>query len=177
MKWYDPPLQTIRSAIFKTSVNEVIRFLVQNVFLRVSTTTEEYAFVLELDEKLPTVPINEFVVWEVLEPIIQNSIDHAGERRVTITIRTAFMPDGRRSCITVQDNGKGIEAWLLEMGNEGIKKIFLEHSTTKKVSPNQRSGYGCYIAYEIATQRCGWDMDVENLAEGGCRFTITIPQG
>lgn len=177
MKWYDPPLQTIRSTIFKTSVNEVIRFLVQNIFLRVSTATEEYKFVLELDEKLPTVPINEFVVWEVLEPIIQNAIDHAGERRVTITIRTAFMPDGRRSRITVQDNGKGIEPWLLEVGNEGVKKIFLEHSSTKKVSPQQRSGYGCYIAYEIATQRCGWNLDVENLAEGGCRFTITIPQG
>jgi signal transduction histidine kinase len=177
MKWYDPPLQTIRSTIFKTSVNEVIRFLVQNIFLRVSTTTEEYKFVLELDEKLPTVPINEFVLWEVLEPIIQNAIDHAGERQVKITIRTAFMPDSRRSRVTVQDNGKGIEPWLLEVGNEGVKKIFLEHSTTKKVSPQQRSGYGCYIAYEIATQRCGWNLDVENLAEGGCRFTITIPQG
>jgi signal transduction histidine kinase len=177
MKWYDPPLQTIRSTIFKTSVNEVIRFLVQNIFLRVSTITEEYKFVLELDEKLPTVPINEFVVWEVLEPIIQNAIDHAGERGVMITIRTAFMPDRRRSRVTVQDNGKGIEPWLLEVGNEGVKKIFLEHSTTKKVSPQQQSGYGCYIAYEIATQRCGWNLDVENLAEGGCRFTITIPQG
>jgi signal transduction histidine kinase len=177
MKWYDPPLQTIRSTIFKTSINEVIRFLVQNIFLRVSTTTEEYKFVLELEEKLPTVPINEFVVWEVLEPIIQNAIDHAGERRVTITIRTSFMPDSRRSRVTVQDNGNGIEPWLLEVGNEGVKKIFLEHSTTKKISPQQRSGYGCYIAYEIAAQRCGWNLDVENLAEGGCRFTITIPQG
>ena len=177
MKWYDPPLQTIRGAIFQTSINEVIHFLVQNVFLRVSAATEEYSFVLELDEKLPTVPINEFVVWEVLEPIIQNAIDHAGERRITITIRTSFMPDSRRSCIIVRDNGKGIEPWLLEAGNEGTKKIFLEHSTTKKVGPDQRSGYGCYIAYEIATQRCGWSMDAENLAEGGCQFMITIPQG
>jgi hypothetical protein len=36
------------------------------------------------------------------------------------------------------------------------------------------SGYGCYIAYQLAVGKCGWDLDAENLAEGGCRFMIKI---
>ena len=175
MKWYDPPLQTIRSTIFKTSVNNVIRFLVQNIFLRVSTATEEYTFVLELDEKLPTVPINEFVAWEVLEPIIQNSIDHAAATHVTITISTRYDPHQGQSVISISDDGKGIAPWLLENGSNGIKRIFTEHSSTKEVSIDQQSGYGCYIAYEIATQRCGWLMDAANNPSGGALFTIIIP--
>jgi len=175
MKWYDPPVQAIRSSIFKTNVNDVIRFLVDNVFLRVSSATEEFKFVLDLDEKLHTVPVNEFVVWEVLEPIIQNSIQHAGVQQIRITIRTSFNPVSRQSFIYVTDNGKGVEPWLLELGKENTKRIFLEHSTTKRASFDQRSGYGCYIAYEIATQRCGWRLDAENLSEGGCRFTFVLP--
>ncbi|MGB9591829.1 MAG: histidine kinase, partial [Candidatus Kryptoniota bacterium] len=34
MKWYDPPIQTIRSPIFYTNINEVIRFSIDNIFLR-----------------------------------------------------------------------------------------------------------------------------------------------
>lgn len=32
MKWYDPPIQTIRNAMFKTNLNEVIKFIVNNIF-------------------------------------------------------------------------------------------------------------------------------------------------
>jgi sensor histidine kinase regulating citrate/malate metabolism len=73
----------------------------------------------------------------------------------------------------IEDNGKGINENLLEPNEQGIKNIFEENVTTKKTGI-QNSGYGCYIAYEI-TKRCGWDIDAENLKEGGCRFTITIP--
>ena len=34
MKWYDPPVQTIRNAAFRTDLNEVIRFIVENIFNR-----------------------------------------------------------------------------------------------------------------------------------------------
>jgi hypothetical protein len=46
--------------------------------------------------------------------------------------------------------------------------------TTKVAGDQQHAGYGCYIAYELAKQRCGWDLDAENLPEGGCRFTFTF---
>jgi len=58
------------------------------------------------------------------------------------------------------------------INENGIKNIFLENVTSKQTGL-QNSGYGCYIAYEIS-KRCGWEIDAENLSEGGCRFTITI---
>jgi len=172
MKWYDPPIQTIRSQIFQTNLNEVIKFIVENIFSRITTKSNTYEIKLETDTKLPAVPINEFVVWEILEPLIQNSIDHGGEKGIIISCKTKFDEAVKQSYIVIEDNGKGIDNELLKKNQIGIKNIFIENTTTKK-SGLQNSGYGCYIAYEIS-KRCGWDIDAENLTIGGCRFTITI---
>mgnify|MGYP001617724573 FL=1 len=174
MKWYDPPIQTIRNPLFKTDVNEVIRFIVNGIFLRVTTASEAYSFDLQLSDAMPIVHINEFVVWEVIEPILQNSLDHAGVGTVKIIIRTSYEPATGTSRIIISDNGTGIEPWLLEKDEHGIQRIFAEHTSTKTTGEDQHSGYGCYIAYEIATQRCGWHVDVENNPVGGCTFTFTI---
>lgn len=173
MKWYDPPLQTIRNQMFKTNLNEVIKFIVDNIFLQVSSKSNAYEIKLETDTNLPLVPINEFVVWEIIEPLIQNSIDHGGEGNLIIKCKTIFDQNLKKSYIIIEDNGKGISPELLEAGSNGIKNIFIENITTKNTGL-QNSGYGCYIAYEI-TKRCGWDIDAINLEAGGCRFTITIP--
>jgi len=173
MKWYDPPLQTIRNPLFKTDLNEVLQFIVNHIFMRVSENSHSYHFVLDFDQHLPPISINEFVVWEVVEPLIQNSIDHSQVPEVTITISTRYNSVTRMGMIMIKDNGKGIRPDLLQPNEKGIKKLFLENVSTKENASN--SGYGCYLAYEISKQRCGWDIDAENLQEGGCLFTITIP--
>lgn len=172
MKWYDPPLQTIRNQIFRTNLNEVIKFIVDNIFLRISTKSNAYEIKLETDPNLPVVPVNEFVVWEIIEPLIQNSIDHGGEGNLIISCKTIFDESKRKSYVIIEDNGKGIASELLKINSNGIKNVFIENTTTKNTGL-QNSGYGCYIAYEI-TKRCGWDIDAINLETGGCRFTITI---
>lgn len=174
MKWYEPPVHAVRGSLFKTNLNELIRFIVDHIFKRVSLYTDNCSFELDLDEKLPTVPMNEFVIWEIIEPLIQNSIDHSGDHAVCIKIQTKYFKEKRQSKIIVADDGEMIQPDLLVPNEQGIKRIFLENITTKK--ENQSSGYGCYIAYEIATQRCGWQLDAENLEERGCRFIVTIPQ-
>ncbi|QQS35397.1 MAG: ATP-binding protein [Ignavibacteriales bacterium] len=172
MKWYDPPVQTIRNQMFKTNLNEVIKFIVDNIFLRVSSKSNAFEIRMETDPELPVVPINEFVVWEIIEPLLQNSIEHGGDSNLVINCKTKFNRELNKSFITIEDNGKGLPENLLIKNENGIKNIFVENVTTKKTEI-QNSGYGCYIAYEI-TKRCGWDIDAGNLAEGGCRFTITI---
>ncbi len=171
MKWYDPPVQTIRSPMFRTNLNEVLRFIVEHIFLRVSIKSDAFEIILDLDENLPLININEFVVWEIVEPLIQNSIDHGCEPNLIIKITTKFFPEQNLSVLTIEDNGKGIVPELLEINNEGQKNIFVENTTTK-TKEMKNSGYGCYIAYEMS-RRCGWEIDAENL-EKGCRFTITI---
>ncbi len=175
MKWYDPPVQTIRSQIFKTDVNQVLTFLVEHVFKRISSASDMVRYTLELDENLPIININEYVIWEVFEPIIQNCIDHAGNNAVVVTIKTEFNVATEEYFVRIMDNGSGIEPWLLEKSDDGLKRIFLEHTSTKRVGNEKHSGYGCYIAYEITRQRLGWDLDVENLQGGGCMFTFSIP--
>lgn len=176
MKWYEPPVQTVRGNIFRTNLNSVLEFLVEHVFKRIAADNNVVTFHLQLDPNLPTVAINEFVVWEVFEPIIQNSIDHSGNNVVIITIATLVDASTNAIKVIIRDNGKGIEPWLLERDVHGVKRIFHEHTSTKKADAEKHAGYGCYIAYEIALERCGWMLDVENLSEGGCMFTFTIPQ-
>jgi K+-sensing histidine kinase KdpD len=172
MKWFDPPLQTIRNQMFQTNLNEVIKFIVENIFLRITSKSNAYEIKLETDPNLPLVPINEFVVWEIIEPLIQNSIDHGGEKNIVIICKTKYDKQKNQSQIIIEDNGKGITPYLLDVNEDGIKNLFLENITSKETGM-QSSGYGCYIAYEIS-KRCGWDIDAENIDEGGCRFTITI---
>ena len=174
MKWYDPPLQTIRGPLFTTDLNEVLAFLVANVFQRVSADRGEVRFRWELDQGLPPVHVNEFVVWEVFEPVIQNSIVHGGVEELVVSIRTMHDPGARISRVIIADNGRGISSGLLEPGERGVKRIFLEHVTTSP-GGSDHSGYGAYIAHEIATQRLGWGLDAENLPGGGAAFTFTIP--
>jgi len=173
MKWYDPPIQTIRNAAFKTDLNEVIRFIVEHIFNRTAAKSGSFKIQMNLDQKVPPISINEFVVWEVIEPLIQNSIDHAGDIDLVINVLTKFNSKERTTTLVISDNGPGVLPELMEKDETGTKKLFLENVSTK--TEGQSTGYGCYIAYEISKQRCGWNIDVENVKEGGCKFTITIP--
>ncbi|MGH1366700.1 MAG: sensor histidine kinase [Calditrichia bacterium] len=170
MKWYDPPLQTIRNPIFKTDLNEVIRFIVDQIFLR---TAEQHGceFKLNLDDKLPTVSVNEFVVWEVLEPLMQNSIEHSNDAAIIVTLRTEYLQESGIIHIFIYDNGNGFPEELLQTNTNGVKRLFLENISTKTDSRN--SGYGCYLAYEIS-KRCGWTIDAENPPDGGSCIKITV---
>ncbi|MGH7491385.1 MAG: sensor histidine kinase [bacterium] len=173
MKWYDPPIYAIRNPVFRTDLNEVLRFIVENICLRVAAQSDRLKFHLDLDGNLPNVPVNEFVVWEIFEPLLRNSMEHSGEGGVTVSVQTRFDPVRKQSRLIIADNGKGIEPALLEANPDGVKRLFLEHISTK--DDGQNGGYGCYLAYEISKQRCGWELDVENLPEGGCQFTLIIP--
>lgn len=172
MKWYDPPLQTIRNPLFNTDINEAINFIVENIFLRISSKIEKINFKLNLDPNVPKIKINEFVVWEIIEPLIQNSIDHAPDYNIIITITTRYNVETKESFISIEDDGKGIAPSLLEINDNGFQNIFIENITTKKVV-ERNAGYGCYIAHQLSTKRCGWNLAAENL-EKGCRFTITM---
>ena len=172
MKWFDPPIQTIRNPVFRTNINDVIRFIVEHIFLRSYAKSISYNIVLDLDETVPSLGINEFVIWEIIEPLIQNSIDHSNQQNTEILISTRYNPDLKKILLRIKDNGQGILPELLVENEKGIKKIFEENISTKKETL-KNTGYGCYIASEIS-RRCDWKLDAVNLTEGGCEFIITI---
>ncbi|NOX88209.1 MAG: ATP-binding protein [Calditrichaeota bacterium] len=170
MKSYEQRVEVVRNPIFNTQINDTIRFIVENVFKRIFRKGQEPRFVLDLDPNMATVSINEYVIWEIIEPLIQNAIDHNSNDDIQITIKTIQEKD--RARVIIEDNGSGIKEELLEENEQGIKKLFLEQTSTK--DPSENSGYGCYIVYEICTRRCGWKLDAVNIENGGARFVITI---
>lgn len=171
MKWYEPQISTIRNPIFNTNVNEVIQFMVDNLFMRLSVGSSAFNLVTELDEYFPVVHVNEFVIWEIIEPLVQNSMIHNAEENILIKISTSFDKEKSIGKISIADNGKGINADLLQETNN-IKNIFLENTSSKQ-GINKNFGYGCFIAYNMA-KRCGWELDVENINPKGCQFTINV---
>ncbi|MFZ1290441.1 MAG: ATP-binding protein [Melioribacteraceae bacterium] len=173
MKWYDQAINSIINPMFRTDINQAIRFIVDNIFLRISSKNDMFEFKLNLDESIPKVHVNEFIVWEIIEPLIQNSIDHGNKKFINIIVSTNLYIEKNITTIIIEDDGVGVEEELLLINEQGIKNIFLENKTTKKME-NTNSGYGCYIAYQMAVSRCGWDLDVNNKIDGGCIFTIKI---
>ena len=172
MKWYEPPVHTIRSNIFKTDLNEVIRFIVNHIFLRSSKKSGTFSIIFDESKDIPIINVNEFVIWEIIEPLIQNSIDHASVDNLLIKITSQFNKEEESIKIVISDNGKGIDPELLSRDEHGIKKIFGENVSTKD-NFMQNVGYGCYIAYEMS-KKCRWDIDVHNLNESGCEFILSI---
>jgi light-regulated signal transduction histidine kinase (bacteriophytochrome) len=173
MKWYDQDINTIVNPVFRSDINAIIEFIVQNVFLRVSSRNDMFSFKLDLDQSLPTVHVNEFIIWEILEPLIQNSIDHGNRIPLTVTIKTSHDSSKGLSTVLILDNGSGIPPEMLKLSPRGIKSIFDEKDETE-TSAGAHSGYGCYIAHQMAVGKCGWELDADNAPEGGCCFTITI---
>lgn len=173
MKWYDQAINTIVNPMFKTNINTAIKFIIENIFLRLSSKNDMFEIETNLDDKIPPVHVNEFVVWEIIEPLIQNSIDHGRKKLINILVSSKYDSLKNETMITIEDNGIGISAELLNVNEQGIKNIFLENKSTKK-SENSNSGYGCYIAYQMAVVRCGWNLDAFNNDKEGCTFLIRI---
>ncbi len=172
MKWYEPPVQTIRNPIFRTDLNEVIRFIVNHIFLRSSKKSGTFSIIFNEVKNIPILNVNEFVIWEIIEPLVQNSIDHAYVNELIINIETQYSEDEKTIRIYLHDNGKGIAPNLLLPDERGVKLLFRENISTKE-SAIQDVGYGCYIAYEMS-KKCGWELDARNRKEGGCEFIISI---
>ncbi len=171
MKTKNPPVKVIRNSMFNTDVNALLEFIVNNIFRRVYKESDQFDFDLQLDENCPLIHINEYVAWEIFEPIINNAMDHNKTQKITITIVTKYDSESKKIKVKIMDDGEGIKPEFLKEDGSGVQEIFKENISTKDYSDN--SGYGCYIAYENC-RRCGWSIHAEN-NDSGAMFTITIP--
>lgn len=85
---------------------------------------------------------------------------------ITIATRLLITPQAARAEISVNDTGDGIAA-------ENPNDIFLPFYSTK-TKGGHNLGLGLYMSYTLIQKNHG-DMRVENLEQGGCRFTISLP--
>ncbi|WP_436936276.1 sensor histidine kinase [Halovenus marina] len=90
---------------------------------------------------------------QIFENLFRNSIDHAGP---SVTITVGNLPDG----FYVEDDGPGIPESERE-------SVFEKGHTTAE----DGTGFGLTIVRRVANAH-GWEVDIEDGADGGARFAI-----
>jgi signal transduction histidine kinase/ABC-type polar amino acid transport system ATPase subunit len=112
--------------------------------------------------------VNAQEVKQVILNLIKNSFEampHGG--RITVTTGESIQEGLACAVVTVEDQGPGISAANLD-------DVFLPFYTTKKAG-GANIGLGLSVSYAII-ERSGGRLRAENLAGGGCRFTMVLPR-
>ena len=107
-------------------------------------------------------------IKQVILNLIRNSFDAMPTGgNIDITTDEVMWEDGVATLIVFEDTGPGIPA-------EEMNSIFLPFFSTKS-GTHKRLGLGLSISYRIV-ESFGGDMTVDNIPDGGCRFTIRLPR-
>ncbi|MCJ7802162.1 MAG: ATP-binding protein, partial [Candidatus Marinimicrobia bacterium] len=120
----------------------------------------EVKFELKLKDKLPLLFADKIQVKQVLENLVQNSINAAKEI-FCITINTNFTNSNIK--IMLQDNGRGIEA-------KDINEIFNPYFTKSRGG----TGLGLAIVKRIIENH-GGSIDVDSQVDVGTTFNLSFP--
>jgi signal transduction histidine kinase len=126
----------------------------------------------DFDESLGKINVVPQDLGRVILNLITNAFYAVNEKKnqhpegyePTVTVATKKTADN--ILITVQDNGNGIPQTVLD-------KVFQPFFTTKP--SGQGTGLGLSMSYEIVTISHGGELKVENLKDGGAKFTINLP--
>lgn len=117
---------------------------------------------LQLDQDIPTIPIDEQQIRGVLHNLIKNAIEASNQNgRVTVSVST-HSGEGYGVKIQVQDNGMGMDEGTL-------KRIFDPYFTTK----DDGSGIGLFLAKRIIADH-GGAIHVDSEPGVGTTFTINL---
>jgi len=116
-------------------------------------------------EEAVMVQANKHEIKQVLLNLLKNSFE-AMPSGGSILIETRRIREHDAAQIAFTDTGQGIS-------DENPNNIFLPFYSTKK-GVKDNLGLGLSVSYGIITKYHG-TMTVQNLAEGGCRFLITLP--
>ncbi|HJV88654.1 MAG TPA: ATP-binding protein [Noviherbaspirillum sp.] len=121
---------------------------------------------LDLDHYLPAIYGVADQVTQVIMNLLINAMDALDpvmDRPPTIVITTK--PDGERVCMTVEDNGPGMEKEVLE-------RVFEAFFTTKPAGKG--TGLGLSLCYSIM-QKHGGSIDIDSVPGKGTRVLVYFP--
>ena len=149
-----------------TDINKNIYNAVE--IIRAGIKIKDINFDLNLNKKLPLIPLVEDQVQQVFVNILINAVDAISEQtekeaEKKITISTDKDEDD--IIIIFEDTGKGIE-------ENNLSKVFEPFFTTKK--EGKGTGLGLWITYGIISSFQG-TINVESTLGSGTKFIITLP--
>ena len=115
------------------------------------------------DPSVGEVATDEAMVRQVLDNLLSNALDAAGEGGA---VRVSTLLDGQRVCVEVTDTGPGIPP-------ETLASIFDPFFTTK--DPGRGAGLGLAISL-TAAEALGGALTVESKPGVGSRFRLWLPR-
>ncbi len=150
-----------------TDINQNIIEAVE--ITKVGTKAKDIEFKLELDEKIPLLPLIADQIQQVFVNILLNAVDAIAEvdevRKHRIVAKSDINPSEDSVIITFSDSGKGIN-------EENYVKVFEPFFTTKK--EGKGTGLGLWVSYGIVKSFQG-DIKVKSALNKGTTFIITLP--
>lgn len=150
-------------AVAPVNINE----LIQDVLYLFSTQDDlETNIVSTLDERLPTIYIDENYLRQVLINLIKNATECCDEgNTVSVITRGQVNLQGRRHVvIQIQDDGPGLPEGMLDA-------LFVDTHSRK---PNQQGGMGLTIVKDLVEEMGGL-ISFQRLEDTQSLFTLYLP--
>lgn len=141
-------------------LNEIIRSVL--FFLENQSAHRNMKFNMELDPEIPHFDFDSEQIENVLLNLGLNAVQ-ACQQNCSVTYSTRFNAANKTVRITVSDTGPGIP-------EATIGDVFKPFFTTR----TEGTGLGLAIAREVIGMHNG-EITVENNADKGCTFTISLP--
>lgn len=144
------------------------RGLVQGVLIELASILEERCQRVDVtvDPDVPTLRVDAVKIHDALRNLVANAATYAPERT---TIHVDVSRLGQRIEIAVSDEGPGIP-------NEDQSRIFERFYRVDKSRARDPGGTGLGLSIvKHLVELHGGEVRAENRAQGGARFTITLP--
>lgn len=149
-----------------TDINEGVKEAVE--ITKVGTKAKHIAFITQLSEKIPMLPLISDQIQQVFVNILLNAVDAISEKenitkdeKITVTSEL----DEDYVTVTFTDTGKGID-------EQNLQKIFEPFFTTKK--EGKGTGLGLWVSYGIVKSFQG-DIQLKSILNVGTTFIIKLP--
>lgn len=141
-----------------SDLNKVVEELIE--FVHYELEEKNIAVKSELEENLPCLQLDDKLMKQVLLNLVKNG---AAAMEAGGVLRLSTARDGDSVCLTVSDNGKGMD--------EKVKsKIFEPYFTTR----DNGTGLGLTLVYKIIKEH-GGDIEVNSKEHQGTSFQIYLP--
>lgn len=144
-----------------------INHTIQNACIMLAPTLTEQKVVL-IPQFGPEIDCQtyESAIDQIITNLITNTLNHAFHQQEAGIINISTKLENQQVEILFSDNGKGIEAHLIE-------KIFEPFYTTRRGSGGM--GLGLHIIYNLVTEILAGKIHCTSQLNQGTQFTITFP--